>query len=58
VIDFDAAVRDADHPTKLQSALQSGDNLHPNNAGYMRMADAIDLAMLGATTPPKSAGRK
>jgi lysophospholipase L1-like esterase len=48
VIDFDAAVRDPDHPTKFLSSLQSGDNLHPNNAGYKKMAEAIDLAMLVA----------
>ena len=57
VIDFDAAVRDPEHPSKFQTALQSGDNLHPNNAGYKKMADVINLAMLrGApATPTKSA---
>jgi lysophospholipase L1-like esterase len=48
VIDFDAAVRDPDHPTKFLSSLQSGDNLHPNNAGYKKMAETINLAMLVA----------
>jgi lysophospholipase L1-like esterase len=46
VIDFDAAVRDPEHTSKFITALQSGDNLHPNNAGYKKMADAIDLAMV------------
>jgi lysophospholipase L1-like esterase len=45
VIDFDAAVRDPDHPSKFLPDLQSGDNLHPNNAGYKKMADLIDLAL-------------
>jgi lysophospholipase L1-like esterase len=46
VIDFDAAVRDPEHPSKFLPDLQSGDNLHPNNAGYKKMADVIDLALL------------
>jgi len=43
VIDFDAAVRDPAHPTRLLAAFDSGDHLHPNDAGYQAMADAIDL---------------
>ena len=30
-------------PLQLNPALQSGDFLHPNDAGYQRMADAVDL---------------
>jgi lysophospholipase L1-like esterase len=45
VIDFDAAVRDPAHPTRLLPAFDSGDNLHPNDAGYLAMADAIDLRL-------------
>jgi lysophospholipase L1-like esterase len=59
VIDFDVALRDPEHPSKLLAAFQSGDNLHPNNAGYTRMADVIDLAMLGgAPVPQPKAARK
>jgi len=43
VIDFDAAVRDPAHPARLLPALDSGDHLHPNDAGYLAMADAVDL---------------
>lgn len=43
VIDFDAAVRDPSHPTQLLPAFDSGDHLHPNDAGYQAMANAIDL---------------
>ena len=43
VIDFDAAVRDPAHPTRLLAAFDSGDHLHPNDAGYRAMGDAIDL---------------
>ena len=46
VIDFDRAMRDPENPSKFLPALQSGDNLHPNNAGYKKMADVIDLALL------------
>lgn len=45
VIDFDAAVRDPQNPTKLQAALDSGDHLHPSDAGYKAMGDAIDLSL-------------
>ena len=60
VIDFDAAVRDSEHPSKFVAALQSGDNLHPGNAGYKKMADVIDLAMLGraSAAPAKTAAKK
>jgi lysophospholipase L1-like esterase len=43
VIDFDAAIRDPARPERMQAALQSGDWLHPNDAGYRKMADSIDL---------------
>ena len=43
VIDFDAALRDPEHPASVASSLQHGDHLHPNDAGYSKMAEAIDL---------------
>ena len=48
VIDFDAAVRDPNQPTKFIAQYQSGDNLHPSDAGYQAMANAIDLSLFGA----------
>jgi lysophospholipase L1-like esterase len=45
VIDFDAAVRDPKQPAKFQAAFNSGDNLHPSDAGYEAMANAIDLKL-------------
>jgi lysophospholipase L1-like esterase len=45
VIDFDRVLRDPDHPTRLLPRLTSEDHLHPNDAGYQAMADAIDLAL-------------
>ena len=47
LIDFDAVVRDPDHPTRLLPKLASKDHLHPNPAGYKAMADSIDLALFG-----------
>jgi lysophospholipase L1-like esterase len=45
VIDFDAAVRDPVHPLRFLPAYDSGDHLHPGDAGYKAMADAIDLKL-------------
>jgi lysophospholipase L1-like esterase len=45
VIDFDAVMRDPEHPTRLIPTLASEDHLHPNDEGYHRMADAIDLSL-------------
>jgi lysophospholipase L1-like esterase len=45
VIDFDAVLRDPDHPSRLLPRFASKDHLHPNDAGYQAMADAIDLAL-------------
>ena len=47
VIDFDAVVRKPDKPSEIQTAFDCGDHLHPNDAGYKAMADAIDLSVLG-----------
>jgi len=45
VIDFDLAIRDPDHPSRLVPEYDSGDKLHPGDAGYQRMADSIDLSL-------------
>jgi len=61
-IDFDAVMRDPANPLRLNPAYDSGDNLHPNDAGYQAMADAINLDMLlprpasarpATTAPPR-----
>jgi lysophospholipase L1-like esterase len=46
VVDFDAAVRDPNHPNRFREEYDSGDHLHPSAAGYRAMADAVDLMML------------
>ena len=58
VIDFDAVVRDPQSPTKVQMAYDSGDHLHPNDAGYEAMGGAIDLKLFGAGAAPAKAKRK
>ena len=51
VVDFDAVLRDPSDPARLRAAFDSGDHLHPGDAGYRAMADAIDLeALLGTST--------
>jgi lysophospholipase L1-like esterase len=45
IVDFDAVVADSAHPAAIASAFDSGDHLHPNDAGYKAMADAIDLKL-------------
>jgi lysophospholipase L1-like esterase len=45
VVDLDAAVRDPSHPTQLLPAYDSGDHLHPNNAGCRAEGNAFPLAL-------------
>jgi len=44
-VDFDAVVRDPNHPTRILPAYDSGDHLHPNDAGYIATANVIPLAL-------------
>jgi len=46
-VDFDKATRDPHDPARLLPALDSGDHLHMNDAGYKAMADSIDLNLFG-----------
>ncbi|MDX3238534.1 SGNH/GDSL hydrolase family protein [Streptomyces sp. ME03-5709C] len=46
VIDFDRALRDPNRPAALQPAYDSGDHLHPSDAGYLRMAETVRLSLL------------
>ena len=45
VIDFEKAVRDPKNPSRVLPAFDSGDHLHPGDAGYKAMGEAIDLAL-------------
>ena len=44
-IDFDKATRDSANPAVFAASADSGDHLHPKDAGYKAMADSIDLGM-------------
>jgi lysophospholipase L1-like esterase len=46
LIDFDLVLRDASHPSRLEARYDSGDHLHPNDAGYRAIAEATPLSML------------
>jgi lysophospholipase L1-like esterase len=63
VIDFERAVRDPAHPTRMLPAYDSGDHLHPNDLGMQAMANAIPLTLFrsmgfgtGAGTGAAAAG--
>ena len=45
VIDFEAGVRDPDHPTRMLPIYDCGDHLHQSDVGYNRMGDIIDLSL-------------
>jgi lysophospholipase L1-like esterase len=45
VIDFDAVVRNPAQPTKLLEQYDSGDHLHPNDAGYEAMGKSVGLEL-------------
>jgi lysophospholipase L1-like esterase len=45
VIDFDAVTRDPANPLQFLPAYDSGDHLHPGDAGYRAMGEAIDLGL-------------
>jgi lysophospholipase L1-like esterase len=46
VVDFDRAMQSSSDPLMLNPAFDSGDHLHPSDAGYQAMANAINLALL------------
>jgi lysophospholipase L1-like esterase len=45
VIDFDKAIRDPGHPDRMLPKYDGGDSLHPGDAGYKAMGEAIDLSL-------------
>jgi lysophospholipase L1-like esterase len=45
VIDFERALRDPEHPTRMLPIYDCGDHLHPGDLGYNKMGDAIDLSL-------------
>ena len=53
VIDADALLRDPQHPRRLLPAFDSGDHLHPGDAGNRALAQAIDLRLLLPALPER-----
>ena len=45
VIDFDKIIADPQHPLMFNPKYDSGDHLHPSDAGYTAMAAGIDLKL-------------
>ena len=58
-IDFDVITRDPAQPGRFLAAYDSGDHLHPSDAGYQAMGDGIDLALFtsGPVSARAAAGR-
>jgi lysophospholipase L1-like esterase len=46
VVDFDAQLRDTTNPRRLKAVYDSGDHLHPGDAGYQAMAEAVDITLI------------
>jgi lysophospholipase L1-like esterase len=46
IVDFDAATRDPDNPQQFLPKYDHGDHLHPSDAGYEEMGNALDLQLL------------
>ncbi|EDT03187.1 lipolytic protein G-D-S-L family [Burkholderia ambifaria IOP40-10] len=53
VVDFDAVLRDPARPSVLLRRYDSGDGIHPSDAGYTAMADAVPMEQLHAAAGGK-----
>ncbi len=51
VVDFEAATRDPNNPKRIRADFDPGDHLHPNDAGYKAMGEAIDLSIFTRKQP-------
>jgi lysophospholipase L1-like esterase len=45
LIDFERVIADPAHPAAIAAAYDSGDHLHPNDAGYRAMGESVDLKL-------------
>ncbi|MEV0975424.1 SGNH/GDSL hydrolase family protein [Streptomyces sp. NPDC049915] len=46
LLDFDAVIRDPAHPARMPAAYDSGDHLHPGDAGLAALGESVDLRLL------------
>ena len=53
VVDFAGATADPSDPLKFAAQFDSGDHLHPNDAGYQAMANAFDLSLFRVGEGPE-----
>ncbi len=51
ILVLDIVLRDPEHPRRLLAVFDSGDHLHPNDAGYAASAVAVPRALFGAVRP-------
>jgi hypothetical protein len=49
LVDQDRATHDSSNPARYLAAYDSGDHLHPNDAGHKAIADAIDLGFFASS---------
>jgi lysophospholipase L1-like esterase len=47
LIDFDKVTRDPANPSMFLPVMDHGDHLHPGDAGYKAMGEAVDLELFG-----------
>jgi lysophospholipase L1-like esterase len=52
VVDQDTATHDPSNPTQFLPAYDSGDHLHPNDAGYQAIANCVNLSFFGTAEAP------
>jgi lysophospholipase L1-like esterase len=55
-VDFDKATRDPQHPLRYSPQYDSGDHVHPSDAGYQVMANAIDLSLFTKVADSRDVG--
>lgn len=53
LVDLDRAVRDPTKLTRFRTRFDSGDHLHPNDAGMAAIADAINLQLFQLVPAPR-----
>jgi len=52
VVDFDQVIRDPNDQRQFKAGYNNTDKLHPNDAGYKAMADAVDLSLFTSSKVP------